>query len=205
MSKVKLFLAAACLLSATTYINKSFAQQAPSKTLYLDIHHMGEGNVTAKAVADAHKKDLQVQNKYGVKFIQYWVDEKEGNVYCLSESSDGEMVKKTHAEAHGLIPNEVSTVESGQADAPKADKLYFLDVHYLGAGNVTALAVADAHKKDLEIQEKYGVNFVNYWVDEEKGVVYCLSQAKSADDVIETHTHAHGLIPDKIEKVTVGE
>jgi hypothetical protein len=27
------------------------------------------------------------------------------------------------------------------------------------------------------VQPKYGVNFINYWVDEKNGVVMCLSEA----------------------------
>jgi hypothetical protein len=75
----------------------------------------------------------------------------------------------------------------------------------VGAGNVTAAAVADAHKKDLAVQEKYGVNFINYWVDEKAGVILCLSEAKNAESVIGTHKEAHGLIPVEIWKIKQGE
>jgi hypothetical protein len=51
--------------------------------LFIDVHHLGAGKVTAEAVADAHAKDLAVQKKYGTQFIKYWVDEKAGDVYCL--------------------------------------------------------------------------------------------------------------------------
>jgi hypothetical protein len=51
-------------------------------------------------------------------------------------------------------------------------KKFFIDVHNLGAGNVTAAAVADAHKKDLATQKKYGVNFINYWLDEQTGTLF---------------------------------
>ena len=49
------------------------------------------------------------------------------------------------------------------------------------------------------------MNFINYWVDEDAGKVYCLSEAKNSDAVIQTHTEAHGLIPDEIVEVTQGE
>jgi hypothetical protein len=38
----------------------------------------------------------------------------------------------------------------------------------MGPGKVTAKDVADAHTKDLAVQDKYGVNSTNYWVDEKK-------------------------------------
>ena len=82
--------------------------------LYLDIHEMGPGKVNAKAVADAHKKDLATEKKYGVNFINYWVDEKEGVVMCLAQAKDSTDMIKTHKEAHGLLPNYVMQVKQGQ-------------------------------------------------------------------------------------------
>jgi len=35
--------------------------------------------------------------------------------------------------------------------------------------------VEEAHAKDLRRQGKYGVNFQKYWLDEEKGTIFCLS------------------------------
>ena len=88
---------------------------------------------------------------------------------------------------------------------PKAEKTLFIDVHELGAGNVTAAAVAGAHQKDLAVQGKYGVSFINYWVDEKRGIVMCLAEAKDSNSLIQTHTEAHGLIPTHVMKVKQGE
>lgn len=85
-----------------------------NRTLYLDIHKMGPGKVTAEAVAGAHVKDLATQGKYHVNFINYWVDEKLGVVMCLSEANDSGSVINTHKEAHGLLPAEVHKVMQGQ-------------------------------------------------------------------------------------------
>ena len=52
---------------------------------------------------------------------------------------------------------------------------------------------------------KYGVNFINYWVDEKAGVVMCLSEAADSNAIIKTHKEAHGLIPVQILKVKQGE
>ncbi|HEX9924602.1 MAG TPA: nickel-binding protein, partial [Anaerolineae bacterium] len=38
--------------------------------LFMDIHKGVEG-LTAEAVAGAHKKDLEVQEKHGVKYLHY--------------------------------------------------------------------------------------------------------------------------------------
>lgn len=173
--------------------------------LYIDVHHLGAGKVTAKDVAAAHIKDLASEKKYGVKFIKYWVDESKGDVYCLSSSPDTQSVTKTHAAAHGLLPAQFFKVEGGREAIAVAGKSFFLDIHELGAGNVTAKDVAVAHEKDLATQSKYGVNFINYWVNEKNGVVMCLSQAADSSAVIKTHKEAHGLLPTSIEEVKTGE
>jgi hypothetical protein len=82
--------------------------------LYLDIHELGAGKVTAADVAGAHQKDLAIQEKYGVNLINYWVDEKKGTVLCLAQAPDSTALISTHKEAHGLIPLRVATVKQGQ-------------------------------------------------------------------------------------------
>ena len=179
--------------------------QKTKQQLYMDVHKLEPGAVKFEDVAAAHQKDLATQEKYGVTFMKYWVDEKEGLVYCLSSASDSTNVIKTHAEAHGLLPSHVYEVSDGDAAKMKgADNLY-LDIHYLGAGKVTAADVAAAHEKDLAVQGKNGVNFINYWVDEKEGVVMCLSQAPDSDAVIHTHKEAHGLVPATVLQVKQGE
>jgi hypothetical protein len=81
--------------------------------LYMDTHK-GVKGISAQAVAEAHKKDLEVQGKYGVKYMKYWVDEKEGNIYCLVDAPNAEAAAKVHKEAHGLVANEIHQVKEGQ-------------------------------------------------------------------------------------------
>src|SRR6185369_8982322 len=83
---------------------------AKTKSLFLDVHHFGPGKVTAKDVAAAHKKDLAVQKKYGVNLINYWLDEKSGDVYCLASAPDSQSLRAVHAEAHGLLPDNILKV-----------------------------------------------------------------------------------------------
>ncbi len=45
--------------------------------LFMD-HHRGVEGLTAEAVADAHKKDLEIQDEHGVKYHQYWFNEETG-------------------------------------------------------------------------------------------------------------------------------
>ena len=89
------------------------SQVSESKHLYLDVHKNLEG-LTAKAVAEAHKKDLEVQGKYGVKYLKYWYNEDEGTAYCLSEAPSKEAAITVHREAHGMVPDEITEVKQGE-------------------------------------------------------------------------------------------
>jgi uncharacterized protein DUF4242 len=80
--------------------------------LYLDIHHHIEG-LTADAVAHAHEADLKTQEKYGVKYLRYWFDEKSGKVFCLIEAPNKEAANAVHREAHGLVADELIEVKEG--------------------------------------------------------------------------------------------
>jgi hypothetical protein len=80
--------------------------------LFLDIHHKVDG-LSADAVADAHKKDVEIQKKYGVNYLKYWFNEKEGRVFCLVEAPDKESAIKVHKEAHGLLADEIFEVNEG--------------------------------------------------------------------------------------------
>jgi hypothetical protein len=78
-------------------------------TLYMDVHTI-EGGVSAADVAKAHHADLEIQDKFGVEYKRYWVDEKAGKVFCLVEAPDPEAADTVHREAHGLVADEVYEV-----------------------------------------------------------------------------------------------
>ena len=79
---------------------------------FMDIHR-NMGGVTADQVASAHGKDLQVQGKYGVEYLRYWLDEGAGRLFCLCEGPSKEAVVAVHREAHGLVADEVFEVKEG--------------------------------------------------------------------------------------------
>jgi hypothetical protein len=81
-------------------------------SLYLDIHHHVEG-LTADAAAGAHAKDLETQEKHGVKYLKYWFDEDSGKVFCLIEAPNKAAAEAVHSEAHGLIADEIIEVKEG--------------------------------------------------------------------------------------------
>ena len=77
--------------------------------LYMDIHKKVDG-ATDEAVAAAHLKDLETQEKYGVKYIKYWLDEGTGTIFCLVEAPNKEAAERVHREAHGLTADEIYEV-----------------------------------------------------------------------------------------------
>jgi hypothetical protein len=79
----------------------------------MDIHKGVEGLTTA-AVTEAHKKDLEVQGKYGVKYLKYWYDEGTGTVFCLCEAPNKEAAEAVHREAHGGVADEIIEVSEGE-------------------------------------------------------------------------------------------
>ena len=81
--------------------------------LYMDVHHELPEGATAKDVADAHMADLQTQSKFGVNYINYWLDERSGKVFCLVDAPDADAANACHREAHGLTADEIYEVVQG--------------------------------------------------------------------------------------------
>jgi hypothetical protein len=80
--------------------------------LFMDVHNKVDG-LTAEAVAGAHQRDLEVQEKYGVNYQRYWFDEGSGKVFCLVEAPDAESAAAVHREAHGLLADDITEVNEG--------------------------------------------------------------------------------------------
>lgn len=83
--------------------------------IYMDRHYT-EG-ATQQALADAHEKDLNIQAKYGVKFITYWLDEIRSTAFCLVDAPSKEAIQKAHNEAHGNVANEIIEVDPSIVEA----------------------------------------------------------------------------------------
>jgi AraC-like DNA-binding protein len=81
----------------------------------MDLHKASDYDVkpTIDEIKHNHIADLKTQEKYGVKFIQYWVNEDAGQVFCLMEGPDRESCIATHQEAHGNIACNVIELKGG--------------------------------------------------------------------------------------------
>jgi len=79
--------------------------------MYMDVHDIP--GVKASEVVGAHEADLKIQDKYGVDYKHYWVDEKAGKVFCLVDAPDREAASRVHEEAHGLVAHTLHEVVQG--------------------------------------------------------------------------------------------
>ncbi|HKO78829.1 MAG TPA: nickel-binding protein [Chitinophagaceae bacterium] len=78
--------------------------------IYMDIHNVP--GIEAIDVAEAHQKDIAIQEEYHCKAMTYWVDENRGTAFCLISAPDKQMVEEMHRRAHGLVPNKVIEVNN---------------------------------------------------------------------------------------------
>ncbi|TLS39800.1 SCO4226 family nickel-binding protein [Streptomyces montanus] len=75
----------------------------------------------------------------------------------------------------------------------------FMDVHR-GMKGITSDQLRESHRADLAIEAEEQVHFKQAWADPESGVVYCLSEAPSAEAVRRIHQRA-GHPADEIHPV----
>jgi class 3 adenylate cyclase len=83
--------------------------------IFLDRHDLK--GATAADIAEAHRKDLEVQKQYGVRFLTYWFDEARGTGFCLIDAPDIETAMRVHDEAHGHIARDVIEVDLSAVEA----------------------------------------------------------------------------------------
>ena len=80
--------------------------------LFMDMHNI-DGGVKADDVAEAHMADLQAQDRYGVRYMRYWVDEGQGKIFCLVDAPSSDAAARVHKEAHGLVAQDIFPVVEG--------------------------------------------------------------------------------------------
>lgn len=79
--------------------------------LFMDFHQFE--SITIDDVKQAHMADTVIQDKYGVKYLQYWVNESAGTVFCLTEGPNKEACELVHQMAHGMLACALTEVEAG--------------------------------------------------------------------------------------------
>jgi class 3 adenylate cyclase len=110
----------------------------------MDIHEI-PGGVKPEDVAKAHAEDVKVQSKYGVSYHKYWVNEKEGKIFCLCHAPNAEAASQVHREAHGLVAEKIIQVEPDVAEL-------FMGGSELNSAGAVLLPGADADARDPGIR-----------------------------------------------------
>ena len=83
--------------------------------MFIDIHDVP--GVKPGDVARAHLHDQRVQAQHGVEYMKYWLNEKQGKIFCLCTAPDAEAAGAVHREAHGLEAARIMEVTPELADA----------------------------------------------------------------------------------------
>jgi hypothetical protein len=81
--------------------------------LYMDVHNSLPDGASAEDVAQAHAADVATQDRYGVRYLNYWADPDAGKVFCLVDAPDADTAHRVHREAHGLVADEIYPVVQG--------------------------------------------------------------------------------------------
>ena len=81
--------------------------------LFMDVHDSLPKGATADDVAQAHMADLATQERYGVRYLNYWADAEGGKVFWLVEAPDADKAMTVHKEAHGLVADAIYPVVQG--------------------------------------------------------------------------------------------
>lgn len=104
--------------------------------LYLDVHR--DVDTSLEAVGQGHINDLEAQDRYGVKYLKYWIDQEGGRVCCLVEGPSAEACAAVHQEAHGYVADEIIEVESRMIEK------------FMGEGKTTDLGAVVLKSGDLD-------------------------------------------------------
>jgi len=81
----------------------------------MDIHEV-PGGVSAEDVAKAHAQDVKIEDKYGVHYHKYWVNEKAGKIFCLCHAPDAEAAVEVHRQAHGMVADKIIEIQPELAE-----------------------------------------------------------------------------------------
>lgn len=81
--------------------------------LYLDVHEQAPEGLTLEALEEAHRVDLEHQDRHGVTYLRYWADLTARKVFCLVEAPSADAAAAVHRDGHGLVANRIYEVVEG--------------------------------------------------------------------------------------------
>lgn len=75
----------------------------------MDRHELAGASIAD--VTAAHLMDLEVQERFGVEYLNYWFDFERQRAFCLARGPDEETVGAVHRAGHGLLASEIIEVD----------------------------------------------------------------------------------------------
>ena len=96
--------------------------------LYMDLHKNIKG-LKKEDAENAHLLDLEQQDKHGVRYHKFWMNEEMGTLFCLVEAPNKESCNACHRDAHGDLACEIIEVEPSDVAV------------YLGEGLATSTGI----------------------------------------------------------------
>jgi hypothetical protein len=76
---------------------------------YMDRHEFV--GLSAEEAALAHLRDLEIQGRYGVRFLTYWFDEERQTAFCLAKAPTADAVEDVHRASHGYVAYQIIEVD----------------------------------------------------------------------------------------------
>jgi class 3 adenylate cyclase len=148
--------------------------------IFMDRHDL-RGSTQAD-VAEAHRKDLEVQDRHGVKYLAYWYDEGNGAAFCLVHAPDPATANRVHREAHGEVANAIIPVDPATVEA------------FLGRiGDPRAVPGASAPAVDSGLRAVMFTDIVGSTeMTARLGDVAALEQVRAHDALVRRGLEAHG-------------
>jgi class 3 adenylate cyclase len=77
--------------------------------MYMDRHDLP--GITPEELADAHMRDVEVQERHGVRYHTYWFDPDRKSVFCLAEGPNKDAVEAVHKNAHGVMADSILEID----------------------------------------------------------------------------------------------
>ena len=152
--------------------------------IYMD-RHDAKG-VSAREVADAHRKDLEIQDKHGCKAITYWVDEARGTVFCLIEAKQKQAVKNMHKEAHGDVPNKLIEVDPETVNA-FLGRIEDLPTPIKSPDSTSEIPVVDSAFRTIMFTDMEGSTSITTSLGDAKAMELIRTHNAIIRDAIKTH------------------
>ena len=83
--------------------------------IFMDRHDVR--GVRREDIAELHRRDLEVQEQYNVKYLTYWFDPERCSAFCLVDAPDAAAAERVHREAHGEVANAIIPVDLAAVEA----------------------------------------------------------------------------------------